>query len=88
MLGTHTHTPTADERILPGGTAYVSDVGMTGGVDSIIGFNRSFLEVFVGRERSVASQPAGGPTRLDAVLIEADPVSGQAIMIERVRRQK
>jgi len=88
VLGTHTHTPTADERILPGGTAYISDVGMTGGVDSIIGFNKSFLQVFLGGKRSELLLPAGEPIRLDAVLIEADPVNGQAIAIERVRRVK
>ena len=88
VLGTHTHTPTADERILPGGTAYISDVGMTGGLDSIIGFNKNFLQVFLGGKRSEHSRPAAGPTRLDAVLIEADPTSGQATRIERVRREQ
>src|SRR3954454_1434135 len=51
VIGTHTHVPTADLRVLPGGTAYVSDVGMTGGKESIIGFNREgFMTVFLGGE--------------------------------------
>jgi 2',3'-cyclic-nucleotide 2'-phosphodiesterase len=85
VLGTHTHTPTADLRILPGGTAYMSDVGMTGGSDGIIGFSKDFLRRSHG-DTSVTPRPADGPARLDAVLIEADPVSGQTLSTERVTR--
>jgi metallophosphoesterase (TIGR00282 family) len=62
VLGTHTHVPTADHSILPGGTAYVSDVGMTGCKESIIGFEREdFLALFMGDWRgiSVATRSAG-----------------------------
>ncbi|HTY62765.1 MAG TPA: YmdB family metallophosphoesterase, partial [Acidobacteriota bacterium] len=87
VLGTHTHTPTADLRVLPGGTAYVSDVGMAGGSDSIIGFKKDLLQrsqedITVERPR-----PADGAARLDAVLIEADPASGRALSAERITRE-
>ena len=50
VIGTHTHVPTADARILPGSTAYMSDVGMTGSADGIIGFDKEdFLDLFLGR---------------------------------------
>ncbi len=86
LVGTHTHVPTADARVLPGGSAYVSDVGMTGGRDSIIGFGKEgFLGVFrVGEQRRPS--PAPGPGGLDAVLIEANVATGHATAIERVYR--
>jgi metallophosphoesterase (TIGR00282 family) len=87
VLGTHTHVPTADLRILPGGTAYVSDVGMTGGRDSIIGFDRQIFLDFMAGDRSRLPRPAEGPAHLDAVLIEIDSASGRALTIERVARE-
>src|SRR5215472_11599785 len=73
VLGTHTHTATADLRVLPGGTAYVSDVGMTGGSDSIIGFSTRFLQFMQGDRAAGFPGPAEGPAaRLDGVLIEID----------------
>jgi 2',3'-cyclic-nucleotide 2'-phosphodiesterase len=90
VVGTHTHTATADLRVLPGGTAYVSDVGMTGGRDTIIGFNKErFLKIFTGEKPSGPPGPAEeGPARLDAVLIEVDVGSGRAVSIERVYRER
>ncbi len=84
VLGTHTHVPTADERILPGGTAYQTDVGMTGPFDSIIGVQKElvlhrFLTSMPGR-----FEPAHGDVRLCAALIECDAVSGRASAIERL----
>jgi metallophosphoesterase (TIGR00282 family) len=95
VLGTHTHVPTADLRMLPGGTAYVSDVGMTGGRDGIIGFSRDgFGRIFGlgGSEgpsdlRKSPPRPADPPARLDAVLIEVDTASGKALRLERVTRE-
>jgi 2',3'-cyclic-nucleotide 2'-phosphodiesterase len=87
VLGTHTHVPTADLRILPGGTAYVSDVGMTGGRDSIIGFDRVRFLDFMAGDRSRPPVPAGEPAHLDAVLIEIDTASGRAVGVERVARE-
>jgi 2',3'-cyclic-nucleotide 2'-phosphodiesterase len=87
VIGTHTHVPTADLRVLPGGTAYVSDVGMTGGKESIIGFNREgFMRVFLGGE-GISIGPARGSGGLDAVLIEIERESGRAVSVERVFRQ-
>ena len=88
VLGTHTHTPTADLRLLPGGTAYMSDVGMTGGANGVIGFSKEgFFRLFLGENRSGPSQMAEGPVRLDAVLIEVDLESGRAVAAERVFRE-
>jgi metallophosphoesterase (TIGR00282 family) len=84
VLGTHTHVPTADERVLPGGTAYISDVGMTGPYDSVIGVEKKLvLERFL-TQRPVRLAPAAGDVRLAGVLVEADPSEGRALAIERI----
>ncbi|HEU5440948.1 MAG TPA: TIGR00282 family metallophosphoesterase [Ktedonobacterales bacterium] len=89
VLGTHTHVPTADARVLPGGTAYVSDVGMTGARDGVIGFDRERLLVAAraGQKPAGPLKPAEGVQRLDAVLIVIDKASGRARAIERVVRE-
>lgn len=87
VLGTHTHVPTADLRILPGGTAYVSDVGMTGARDGIIGFNRGGTRPGSAGAPPLPPLPAEGVARLDAVLLEVNPANGQALSIERVYRE-
>jgi 2',3'-cyclic-nucleotide 2'-phosphodiesterase len=84
VIGTHTHVQTADERILPGGTAYLTDAGMTGPHDSVIG-----VEVAAAVDRFVTGmpgrfEPATGNTRLNGVLVEADDETGLARAIERV----
>jgi metallophosphoesterase (TIGR00282 family) len=84
VVGTHTHVQTADERILPKGTAYITDVGMTGPHDSIIGVE---IEPALGRFLTALPskfETATGNPRLNAVVIETDPHSGRAIDIERV----
>ncbi len=87
VVGTHTHVPTADLRVLPGGTAYATDVGMAGDVDGIIGVDReTFIEIFF-EEENISTGPARGPVRLDAVLVEVEPGSGRAASIERVFRE-
>jgi calcineurin-like phosphoesterase len=86
VLGTHTHVPTADARILPAGTAYISDVGMTGPRDSIIGFRiETVLPRFV-RHLPTRFEVAEGPVALNAVLVEADRQSGRAAAITQVQR--
>ena len=84
VLGTHTHVPTADERILPGGTAYQTDVGMTGPHDSILGrrYDRVLAATltFVPHYFDVAT----GDPRLNGALVEVDPATGHALKIERV----
>lgn len=83
VLGTHTHVPTADERVLPEGAAYVTDVGMSGPYDSVIGMGKDasiqrFLEAIPTR-----FEPARGDVRLSAVFLEIDDQTGQARSIER-----
>ncbi len=79
LLGTHTHVPTADGRILPGGTAYISDVGMAGARNSVIGMRREqALEKFL-TGRPVRFEPASGGVFLSAVYIEIDSVTGRAL---------
>ena len=82
VFGTHTHCPTADARLLLGGTAFVTDVGMTGGKDGVIGFGRESLS-----EGGPPKPVEAGPACLDAVLVEADPRSGRAVSVERVFRE-
>ncbi|GBD44357.1 hypothetical protein HRbin40_01843 [bacterium HR40] len=86
VLGTHTHVPTADHRILPGGTAYVSDVGMTGDYDSVIGMEK---EGSLYRWRSDVPgprlEPARGPATLCGVLVDTDDTTGLARRILPIR---
>jgi metallophosphoesterase (TIGR00282 family) len=84
VLGTHTHVQTADERILPKGTAYLTDVGMTGPHDSVIG-----VEIEPALSRFLTGmpsrfEPAAANPRLDAVIVEADEKTGRAVDIERL----
>jgi metallophosphoesterase (TIGR00282 family) len=84
IFGTHTHVQTADERVLPKGTAYLTDVGMTGPHDSIIGVT---IDAALGRFVSgmpAKFEAATGPGRLNAIIITADPASGKALGIERI----
>ncbi len=84
VVGTHTHVPTADERVLPGGTAYITDVGMTGPYDSVIGVDKEAVLERFRTQRPVRFSPAENDARLCAVLIEADPESGRATSIRRI----
>jgi metallophosphoesterase (TIGR00282 family) len=84
VFGTHTHVQTADERILPRGTAYITDVGMTGPHDSIIGVT---VEAALGRFLNgmpAKFEPAAGSGRLNGILLTADPATGKATAIERL----
>ena len=86
VVGTHTHVPTADHRILPGGTAFVSDVGMTGDYDSIIGMAKDEpLGRFVRRIPSGKFEPAMGPATLCAIAVETDDSTGLAARVAAVR---
>src|SRR5438876_9680683 len=83
VVGTHTHVQTADERILPHGTAYLTDVGMTGPHDSIIGVE---VEAALGRFLTALParfETATGNPRLKAVIVDADTQTGLALHIER-----
>jgi metallophosphoesterase (TIGR00282 family) len=84
VLGTHTHIQTADETVLPGGTAYLSDVGMTGPIDSVIGIK---TELAVGKFLTGVPrrfEVAGGAGQVNGAVIEVDSVSGRARSIERI----
>jgi len=84
VIGTHTHVQTADERILPKGTAYLTDVGMTGPHDSIIGVEKeAALNKFLTALPQKFETATGNP-RLNAILVEADEASGRATDIERI----
>ncbi len=84
VLGTHTHVQTADERILPGGTAYITDVGMTGPRDGIIGMEREEVIQRFLTQLPVRFQVAKGTAQLDAVLVEVDEQTGKALAIQRI----
>jgi metallophosphoesterase (TIGR00282 family) len=84
VVGTHTHIPTADERVLPNGTAYITDVGMTGPYDSVIGVKK---ELVVGKflnNMPVRFEAATGDVRLCGVLVDCDERTGKARKIHRI----
>jgi metallophosphoesterase (TIGR00282 family) len=84
VLGTHTHVPTADEQILPGGTAFISDVGMTGPYDSILG--RRIDRVLTTTVTFVPTmfEVADGDPRMAGAVVEVEPATGRATAIRRV----
>ena len=86
MLGTHTHVPTADERILSGGTAYQTDVGMTGPYDSVIGSEKSLAlrRFLTGMPIRLDSAKTGA--ELHATIVSVDPATGHALEIRRYTR--
>jgi metallophosphoesterase (TIGR00282 family) len=84
VLGTHTHVPTADERVLPGGTAYQTDVGMSGPYDSVIGVEKDlvlhrFLTGMPGKFEAAKGNP-----KMCAALVTCDPLTGRASAIQRI----
>jgi len=86
VVGTHTHAPTADHRVLPGGTAFVTDAGMTGDYDSVIGMSKAEpLHRFTRRIPSGKFEPASGPATFCAIAVETDDATGLAIRIAPVR---
>src|SRR2546423_5582139 len=87
VVGTHTHIPTADQRVLPGGTAYVTDVGMVGPRDSVIGVNKD-----AALKRFLTGMPyrfetAGGIVTFNSVLVTISRPTGRAISIQRIDRE-
>jgi metallophosphoesterase (TIGR00282 family) len=84
VVGTHTHVQTADARILPGGTAYLSDAGMTGPHDGVIGMDREAVIARFITGRPTRFEPASGDPRLHGVTVTADPLTGKATAIELV----
>lgn len=85
VVGTHTHTQTADERILPNGTAYITDVGMTGSYDGILGVEReSVINRFLTNMPVRFEVEKKGRRQLNGCVIQIDPITGKAIHIERI----
>jgi 2',3'-cyclic-nucleotide 2'-phosphodiesterase len=85
VIGTHTHIQTNDAAVLPGGTGYLTDAGMTGPHDSVIGVR---TELVLRRFRSgvpVRFEPAEGDVRIEGAIIECDPASGRASSVEAYR---
>ena len=87
VFGTHTHVQTADERILPKGTAYLTETGMTGPSESVIGVKKELaIEKFL-TQMPRRFEVAAGPCIFSAVLFEVDVALGKAVSIERIRLQ-
>ncbi len=86
VVGTHTHIPTSDTRILPKGTAYQTDAGMCGDYDSVIGFHpKEPLERFLTKMTKIRLKPANGKAELRGVMVQTDPKTGLAAKVEAVR---
>jgi 2',3'-cyclic-nucleotide 2'-phosphodiesterase len=87
VVGTHTHVQTADERILPRGTAYITDIGMTGPMDSVIGMKK---ETAIARSLSqmpLKMEVQNSAAEIQGVLVTIDPATSRAVTIERIRAQ-
>jgi metallophosphoesterase (TIGR00282 family) len=84
VIGTHTHVQTADERVLPGGTAYITDVGMTGPSESVIGVKKDIIVRRFLTALPERFETAKGYPQLQAVLCDIDPTSGKASSISRL----
>ena len=84
LVGTHTHVPTADERVLPGGTAYITDVGMTGPYDGVIGVNKEQIITRFLNNMPARFEAATGDPRLCGVVVDADDTTGKARSVKRI----
>lgn len=84
VVGTHTHVQTADQRVLPKGTAYITDVGMTGPKESVLGIEPEIIITKFLQQRPIRFEVAEGPAQINGVLIEIDPTTGLATDIQRI----
>ncbi len=87
VVGTHTHIPTADERILPGGTAYITDIGITGSLNSVIGIKKEIAIQRFLTQMPVRFEPATDNVVLAGVVIDIDEASGKARSIKRIQNK-
>ena len=87
VVGTHTHVQTSDERILPGGTAFITDAGMTGPIDSVIGVKKELVLKRFLTGMPVRFEVAEDDLQVQGVFVEVDAVSGKATSIERIREK-
>jgi hypothetical protein len=85
VVGTHRHVQTADERVLPGGTAYITDLGLTGPTDGVIGVDRDQIIQRFLTQMPIRFETAKGPVSLQGVVITVDPETGRATDIRRLR---
>ena len=84
VVGTHTHVPTADTRILDNGTAYQTDIGMCGDYNSVIGMNKeNSIMKFLNNDKAIRHFPAEGQSTLSGIIVEANPTTGLANKVER-----
>ena len=86
VIGTHTHIQTADEKILPKGTGYITDVGMTGPYESVIGIKKETIIARFLTQVPNRFEVADGKSQLNAVLIEIDDTTGKTVKIERIQK--
>ncbi len=87
IFGTHTHIPTADAKILPGGSAFISDLGMCGPYDSVLGRRKDRVVKYMTTNMPQPFDVATGDVRLCGALVEIDPDTGRAVAIERIEVQ-
>ena len=85
VLGSHTHVQTADDRVLPGGTAYVTDVGMCGPTESVIGVEKELVLRRFLTHMPVKFEVASGPVVVQGAIVEIDPETGSARSLRRVQ---
>ena len=88
VVGTHTHVPTADTRILPGGTAYQTDAGMTGPYNSVIGVEKQLIIERFLTQLPVRMEAARHGAELHGVIVEVDEATGKAASVRRVEVQE
>jgi len=87
IFGTHTHVPTADAKILPGGSAFITDIGMCGPYDSVLGRRKDRVMKYMSTNMPAPFDVATGDVRLCGVLAEIDPETGRALSVERIEVQ-
>lgn len=85
VFGTHTHVQTADEEILPQGTGYISDLGMTGPIESVLGVKKELVIEKMRSRMPVRFDLASGPCRMDCVLFEIEERTGKTVFVERIQ---
>ena len=86
VFGTHTHVQTADERILPGGTAYITDIGMTGPTESVIGMKTETAIARSLTQMPLKMEVQNSKAEIQGVLLEFDTTTGKAVRLERVKQ--
>lgn len=87
LFGTHTHVPTADETILPNGTGYITDVGMTGAIQSVLGVKPELAIEKMKNKLPVRFELASGESKMDCVLFSIDEKTGKTVHVERIQIQ-